>query len=515
MNATPLRTLRYHYAIWMSSGYWLLVLPVASSMLVTLWMMALATTYNEANAYRIGELMMPVLGAFLAAHAMAPEYRSGIGAVLASKPVSLHRVVALRVVLALALAALLTAMTLVLCGTLVAPAPVGLPLLAALPSLLALASLALLFATLTRNALAGFAVAGVVWALDVALGYSVHPLLSLQAASALAARENLGHLWPWNKAALLLVALILLAAHDRQLRRIQQLPERRDLIRYAVVAGVGLLLYCVSGAILKVGYGWFHKGHLLPSDAIWHRHQLAIYQPLPVAWLFGPAYATLTRPPLSDREREESAERNGTANPRIAELQAAVERWPRSIWADCLAYELAAEQLRSGDPGALASYQRVVERFPTSPLAPRALRTIIADAVLGAPPEVREAAARLALARYPHDDVAEDAALLLVPSLEGRGAAAEAAEIARRVADTAPEFRRPYWHKEAGRLALVAGRPDAREELNRAIALADRLMAAYRQDPTGRSDLAPRLAEIGRVKIEAERLLRPDAGGRP
>src|SRR5437763_669648 len=99
---------RYNYKILVGTGYWVLVLPVAASQVVTLWMMALASDFNQAVGTHIAELMTPILGAFLVAHSLAPEYRSGIGTVLACKPVSLHRVVTIRVGLAMLAAVLLT-----------------------------------------------------------------------------------------------------------------------------------------------------------------------------------------------------------------------------------------------------------------------------------------------------------------------------------------------------------------------------------------------------------------------
>src|SRR5688572_5255350 len=91
---------RYNYKILMGAGYWVVVLPVAASQIVTMWMMALSAEFSQEVGTRIAELMAPILGAFLAAHCLAPEYRSGTGTVLASKPVSLHRVVTVRVALA-------------------------------------------------------------------------------------------------------------------------------------------------------------------------------------------------------------------------------------------------------------------------------------------------------------------------------------------------------------------------------------------------------------------------------
>ena len=125
------RLWRYNYRILLGSGYWILVLPVAASQMVTLWMFAMASGFSQTVATQIAEMMTPVLGAFLVAHSMAPEYRSGVGAVLACKPVSLHRVVTMRAGLAMMAAVLLSALTLTVCSMLLQPIDVLHPVLAA------------------------------------------------------------------------------------------------------------------------------------------------------------------------------------------------------------------------------------------------------------------------------------------------------------------------------------------------------------------------------------------------
>src|SRR5205823_4889019 len=168
----------------------------------------------------------PILGAFLVAHSLAPEYRSGIGAVLACKPVSLHRVVTMRVGLAMLGALLLTVVTLAVCSIGLHPIDLGPPLLACLPSLWFLSLLALTFATLFRSALAGFAIAAGLWALDLAVGYGVHPILSLQGLHARMDLHPLAGLWLYGKLALVVVGLVLLWLHRRLLPRISRPPER-------------------------------------------------------------------------------------------------------------------------------------------------------------------------------------------------------------------------------------------------------------------------------------------------
>ena len=63
--------------------------------LVGLWMMPMLVEFKQTAATGDRRTDHPDPGRFLAAHSLAPEYRSGIGAVLACKPNPLGRVVAL------------------------------------------------------------------------------------------------------------------------------------------------------------------------------------------------------------------------------------------------------------------------------------------------------------------------------------------------------------------------------------------------------------------------------------
>src|SRR5438067_5308195 len=194
---------RYTFKILTGSGYWVLIVPVAAMMIVSIWMMALANAFDQATADQIAEMMMSILGAFLVAHSLAPEYRSSIGAVLASKPVSLHRVLTLRVAIGVIAPIAFTAVPVILSSLTLKAVDVATPLLGALPSLWFLSMLALTFATLFRSPLGGFAVAAGLWVLDLEVGYGVHPLLSLESLHARELGDLLASLWLVNKIVLL------------------------------------------------------------------------------------------------------------------------------------------------------------------------------------------------------------------------------------------------------------------------------------------------------------------------
>src|SRR5205085_686842 len=221
----------YTFKILTGSGYWVLIVPVAAMMIVSVWMMALANAFDQATADQIAELMMSILGAFLVAHSLAPEYRSSIGAVLASKPVSLHRVLTLRVALGLVAPLVLTAVPVILSSQTLKAVDFITPLSAALPSLWFLSMLALTFATLFRNPLGGFAVAAGLWALDLEVGYGMHPILSLQGLHARDLSDPLSSLWIVNKIVLLVAGTALLYLHGRLLPRVTRPAGRADVVR--------------------------------------------------------------------------------------------------------------------------------------------------------------------------------------------------------------------------------------------------------------------------------------------
>lgn len=431
------RLWRYNYRILMGTGYWILVLPIAASQIVTLWMMALSSDFSQGTATQIAEMMTPILGAFLVAHSMAPEYRSGVGGVLACKPVSLHRVVSMRAALAMSAAVFLTWVTLSVCSTALKPINVAGPVLAALPSLWFLSLLALTFASLFRNALAGFAVAAALWGVDQGLGYSIHPLLSLQGLHALESQDSLAVLWLWGKGTLLLAGFLLLMIHGKLLRGLYQIADRGNVVRVVAVVSALLLGYCATGAATVLGYAWLNRANLALADVVWLQRQLKIYGPVPVAQFFGPAFATYVA------EVPAQAARNPTW--RIDRLEVALKRWPKSIWADGIAFTIGREQERTDPPAAAASYVRVADAYGASPFAPRALAQVVRMDRDTLPLELRLRAARRLVAEFASSPMVDTGASFLseqYPAHVPLEEMAAAAEIATR---SSVPGRRPLW----------------------------------------------------------------------
>ena len=93
---------RYNFRVVIFSNWWLLVFPLAGSQFTVFWNLTTQRPSPTLPTMSV-ELVFPLLGAFLSAHVLSPEYQSRIGAILASKPVNLQRVVLMRLVVVLAL----------------------------------------------------------------------------------------------------------------------------------------------------------------------------------------------------------------------------------------------------------------------------------------------------------------------------------------------------------------------------------------------------------------------------
>jgi hypothetical protein len=515
---------RYNYKVLFGTGYWILFLPVAASQVVTLWMMALSGEFSQEAGNRIAEMMTPILGAFLVAHSLAPEYRSGIGAVLASKPVSLHRVVTMRVGLAMLLAIGLTLVTMVVCSVGLKPIDIVRPMLASLPSLFFLSLVALTLATLFRNSLAGFAAAAGLWALDMVVGYDVHPLLSLQGYHAIEEQDPLAGLWVAGKITLLVVAVALLFLHRRLIPRICRPPERQDIVRITAVVASVLLAYCLSGAAVMVGFAYQNRAHLDRGDVVWLQRQLRNYGPVPVALFFGPAFgAYVAQAPVNAAEVPAVATSTGSdltvptpsgtgrsASIRVVALEKALTRWPRSMWADGIAFALAEEQDKLDPQAAAPRYRLVAERFPTSPFAPKALARIIRADPRRIADEDRLNAARSLVKSFPEAPEVDTAAELLRERYsDGTVTREEMLDAALKAARSGLRFRRPNW------LMIAAGLQDELGRKQEAIASAKaarelglQLQMEARQSAEQTMQITPHLPRIGYSIGEAEKLLR-------
>jgi tetratricopeptide (TPR) repeat protein len=440
----------------MFHNWWLLVIPLAVSQITVFWTVA-TQQFAPALPAATVEMVSPLLAGFLCAHLLAAEYRSGVGAVLASKPVHIGRVVLLRLGVALAFVWALGGLSLLVFTFGMEPYSLAAPALALVISSLFLALLALTFATLFRHPLAGFGVAACWWLLDLPPGPPINPYLSLKSLAssfpsfpvALVSDNALTKAWWAAKLLLLLGALALYLLHGRLLFTLgSPLTLRRK--RRAVAGAVGLLLvYLVSGAVVKVGYAYQHRGKLYPSDAAWVRRQFGPYGPLPVAALFGPTFkAYVGSIPNSWRltqAQEGEADLLGDTLQHRRDLDRVLKAYPDSIWAPS-ALELRA---RLGlwshtPPETRVGYYRILaERHPNSPYTASALFQIgrVYEEAAETDPaygkKAREAFEAF-LALYPNSDDSADALRFLTLDARRRGDKAAAGNYARRWITAAP-----------------------------------------------------------------------------
>lgn len=492
---------RYNYQIIAGGGYWVLAIPVAVSQVITLWMMALSSEFSQHTANRIGEMMTPVLAAFLVAHSLAPEYRSGVGAVLASKPVSLGRVLTMRVGLGMLFALFLSLVTLQVCSIGLRPVNVFVPLAASLPAVWFLSTLGLLFATIFRNPLGGFAVALAMWCLDFALGFGVHPLLSAQGFSAMVEKEPLTEFWVAGKTVQVVAGIILWAVHVRQLPRLCRPPEHRDVLRMVAVCSAVLVLYGITGACTVVSYAYQRRGMLGQRDADWIRRALQVYGPLPVSQLFGPAFhAYVSVPPNSDGQ---------TRSARVRQLEQALERWPSSIWADSVAFELASQTEAVEPQAAPAAYLSVAARYGSSPFAPKALTAIIRIEGETVTDAERLLAARRLLADYAERAEAEAGAEELRDHYPSRVKAEELLESAQKAERVAPFWRKPEWLLHQAEMEEVLKRPDdARKHALAALSGVRELQNEIDQNGPRAVELRPFAGTLGNTAVGADEVLK-------
>ena len=383
MNSFTL--VRYNFRVMIHHNWWLLVIPLATSQLTVFWNLITQRFYPALPAQTV-ELVSPLLAAYLGAHLLSAEYRSGIGGILASKPVDIGKVVLMRLIVALGLVWTLGGLSLVAYYFGLEPYPILMPALAGMVSSLFLALFALTFATLFRNALAGFAVAALYWVLDLPPGPPLHPYMSLRSLTSsfplpgMTAQQSFTQTWWAVKLVLLIGAAALYFWHGRLLFTMGYPLTVRTRQRALALAGTILALYLVSGAALKVTYGYLHRGRLDPDDATWFRRQFASYGPIPMASLFGANFQRYVGeiPNTWRIQSEGEADRLGSTLPHIRDLRRILETAPDSLWAASAADLLARIESRRQETveQKVSYYRAVVDKYPNSPYVSFALRQI-------------------------------------------------------------------------------------------------------------------------------------------
>ncbi len=447
------RLLRYNFRVLMFGHWWLLVFPIAASQLMVFWNLV-TLRFEEPLPSHSVETVPPLLAAFLCAHVLSAEYRSGVGAILASKPVDIGKVVAFRmaVVLVLVWALALLSLTAFYYGW--EPYPIWPAWLACLPSTVFLGLLALAFATLFRNAWAGFGVAAIWWAMDRAPGVLINPFLSLRSVSASMVNETTHQMlvftrYAWEpKFVLLALSVLLYLWHRRLIFTLGSRSASRLRRRGVVLALLVPVVYAGSGASFKVAYLYTHRGRLLPDDTAWIRTQLAPFGPVPVAWAFGPVFAAYVGeiPNTWRLQAGDEADVYGDTAKHRGDIARIVQRGTRSIWGSNVV-ELYArlESQKAPTPEQRISLLRlIVERYPNGPHAAGAYVRIARENVeAGRPDEARQSCEKALT--VPHTSrEASDALRILTSIYRAAGRTEEAIAAARRwfaVADARQKFK--------------------------------------------------------------------------
>lgn len=373
-----IRLLRYNFRALMYGNWWLIVFPVAASQLVVFWNLVTLRFEEWLPAHAV-ETVSPLLAAFLCAHVLSAEYRSGVGAILASKPVHIGKIVAVRMSVALGLVWALACLSLVAFYYGWQPYPMAPAAVAVVPSTLFAGLLALTFATMFRNPWAGFATAVLWWSMDRPPGPLINPFLSLRSYSASIVPDTVHQTavftqYAWQPKLVLLVLSVALYLQHRRLVFSLGSGHTTRLRRRAVVWTLLLpVLYALSGATIKVGYLYTHRGRLLPDDTAWIRTQLSSFGPIPVARLFGSPFSAYVGD-IANTWRlaagDEADVYGDTVRHRneVAEL---VRRGASSVWGSNLAelHARLAGQTAQTPEDRIKLYRIVVDKYPRGPHA--------------------------------------------------------------------------------------------------------------------------------------------------
>lgn len=382
MNGAAL--VRYNFRVVMFRSWWLLVFPVAVSQLTVFWTLVTQRAAPTLPA-QSAEMVTPIVAAFLSAHILAAEYPSRVGAILASKPLNLSRLVLMRLAAVLAFVWMLQGLTLAAFYASSGPYNVAAVTAASIPSTLFLATLALSMATLFRQPMAGFGMAALYWAFDLVPGPVMNPYFSLRAyslsipVSGIPVGDFAGAWWV-SKVILLCAAVLLYRMHNRLVFRLGAAASGRDRRRALAMAVALAAAYIVTAAATKVVYGYAHRGSLVPNDGAWFRTQFSTFGPLPVADLFGPAFRRyLGEIPSAWRVSQEGEEDLLGATPRhIRDLETVLDQMPNSIWAPSAAEMLArmVGHKQKTVEDRVRMFRLIVDRYPDSPYVAWALEEI-------------------------------------------------------------------------------------------------------------------------------------------
>ncbi|MBU0607613.1 MAG: hypothetical protein KKI08_06980, partial [Armatimonadetes bacterium] len=439
--------LRYNARLVMLSSYWLFVVPLVASQLILFWYMAMKSLLGENAAYvaRTTELAAPIFAAFLCAHVLAPEYRHRLEDLVFSRPVPFARTVLARLAtMYVFLAALIGAMLLVYRVALHAEYDLSAVVLAGLPSVFFLSMLSLAVAAVWHSPVTGFAVAGAVWAGDALLGAAMNPLLTLHAyANKLAEVPAAGDNLMVSKALLCLGGAVLAWIAARAVGRPAGPVKWRTLARAGVAVALAVMVYVGSGAAYRMQQlvALESDRAALPDLRVAHQEVFAAYGRLPVAVLFGTAYANYVGYPVRKDFREHDL-RQGRQR-KVDQLRKVVFGAPHSRWADNAYYELirmaaqVADDAKAPQAGAegellnrtaaLQYGRELLRNYPQSPYGPLVAERMMTVARTMNDEAQMRAAYELLVTTYATDPLAGATAVKMMEYYAQKGRRDEAA----------------------------------------------------------------------------------------
>ena len=476
--------LRYNFRVMMLHNKWLIVFPLAVSQLTIFWLLATREFTIELPAQCV-ELITPILGAFLGAHLLAAEYQSRVGALLASRPVNISRIVILRLLMMLTFIFFLAGLTLAAFYFGKEPYSFAPHILACIPSTLFLSLLGLTFATLFRHSLAGFGAAALFWIFDLIPGASLNPYLSLKSLTSyyyalhIPDRQTFLNEWWVAKIVLCVGAVLLYLFHSRIVFSLGS-PQSQRLRRRAIFVALAIpVFYLFTGAAIKMTYGYSHRGELRPNDVAWFRYQFASYGPIPMASVFGGDFTRYLGQSsnLWRMSEEDEADLMGENIKHKRDLHMLLQKNPNSPWASGAAETIARmEAHQQKEPAAALAYYRViVEKYPNSPYLDYALYQIANTLEeSGNKEEAHRAYAEL-LQRVPNSVHRSDALKFQIQWNRSAGKMDEAAKIAEQWTTVAPlQDRFQAW------LILTQLRRDSKD-LSGAKKASVEMMASFRE----------------------------------
>ena len=480
--------LRYNARLVVLNSTWLFVVPLVASQLLIFWQMAMKSLYGDNPAFvaQTTELAAPLFAAFLCAHVLAPEYRNRLEDIVFSRPVPFARTVLARLVtMYVFLTALVAVMLFVYRLALGTHYDLTAVVLAGLPSIFFLSMLSLAVAAVWHSPVTGFAVAGAVWAGDALLGTALNPLLTLHAyANKLAGAPATGDDLLVSKALLCLGGLALAWIASRAVGRPAGPVKWRAIVRAAVAVALGLLLYVGSGAAYRMQQLVLLEGdrEALPELRQTHQEAFAAYGRLPIAYLFGPAYANYIGYPV--RRDFQDWELHQGRQAKVDRLRVAAFSYPRSRWADHAYYELIhmasqvtddTKALQGGAGGELINRRTALQYchdflrdYAASPFGPLVAERMVAIARSLNDEAQMRAAYELLVTTYAADPLASETANKMMAYYAQQGRVDEAAAAA----------------ETALRAMAVGGDPEALMSIGdflRSIGRRDSAARAYRQ----------------------------------